>query len=69
MARIGFLIPNLGGGGAERVALTLTGAFVERGHEVDLLVMQRQGELLDLVPSGVRLIELAAPRTRDVFGP
>lgn len=69
MARIAFLIPNLGGGGAERVALTLTGAFAERGHEVDLLVMQKKGELVELVPSRVRLVDLGAPRTRNVLRP
>ena len=51
------------------MALTLTGAFAERGHEVDLLVMQKQGELIDLVPAGVRLVDLGAGRTRNVLRP
>ena len=69
VARIAFLIPNLGAGGAERVALTLTGAFAESGHEVDLLVMQKKGELVELVPSRVRLVDLGARRTRNVLRP
>lgn len=69
MARIAFLIPNLGGGGAERVALTLTGAFAERGHDVDLLVMEKRGELVDVVPAGVRVVDLGVPRTRNVLLP
>lgn len=66
---IAFLLPNLGGGGAERVALTLAKAFIERGHEVDLVVMERSGQLLDAVPPGVRLIELKAKRVRNVVRP
>lgn len=69
MARIAFLLPNLVGGGTERVALTLVGNFVERGHEVDLLVMEQRGELLSEVPEGVKLVDLRAARTRNVLRP
>ena len=66
MARIAFLLPNLTPGGAERVGLTLSKSFVERGHEVDLLVAEKRGTLIDQVPPGVRLINLNAKRIRDV---
>ena len=66
MARIAFLLPNLTPGGAERVGLTLCQSFVERGHEVDLLVAERRGTLLNHVPDGVRLLDLKASRIRDV---
>ncbi|MBV8907441.1 MAG: glycosyltransferase, partial [Sphingomonas sp.] len=66
MARIAFLLPNLTPGGAERVGLTLSKSFVERGHEVDLLVAEKRGTLIDQVPGGVRLIDLNAKRIRDV---
>lgn len=69
MARIAFLIPNLAGGGAERVALTLVRAFVDRGHEVDLLVMEKRGELVGQVPDKVRLVDLRTRRTRQVLAP
>lgn len=66
MARIAFLLPNLTPGGAERVGLTLAQSFVERGHEVDLLVAEKRGTLIDQVPPGVRLVDLDAKRIRDV---
>ena len=66
MARIAFLLPNLTPGGAERVGLTLCQSFVERGHEVDLLVAEKRGALVDQVPPGVRLVDLNAKRIRDV---
>jgi glycosyltransferase involved in cell wall biosynthesis len=69
MARIAFVLPDLGGGGAERVAVTLVNEIVERGHEVDLVLMQRKGELLDLVRPEVRIVDLATPRVRNVLRP
>jgi len=69
VARIAFLIPNLAGGGAERVALTLVGALADRGHEVDLLVMEAVGELAGQVPAGVKLVDLHVKRTRKVLWP
>jgi len=66
VARIAFLLPNLTPGGAERVGLTLAQSFVERGHEVDLLVAEKRGTLIDQVPPGVRLVDLDAKRIRDV---
>jgi glycosyltransferase involved in cell wall biosynthesis len=69
MARIAFLLPDLGGGGAERVALTLLEDFAARGHEVDLVVMRRHGELVGEVPPSVRLVDLAAARIRNVVQP
>lgn len=69
MPRIAFVIPDLGGGGAERVALTLIAGLVERGHSVDLVVMQASGALRPLVPAGVRLIELGARRLRNALDP
>ncbi len=69
MARIAFLIPDMGGGGAERVALRLIEGFVARGHDVDLVLMQRQGALLPLVPHGVRIVALGVSRMRNAVVP
>lgn len=62
--RIALILPNLGGGGAERVALTLADYFVKSGHQVDLVLLGCGGELSSLVPPGARLIELGAERFR-----
>lgn len=67
--RLAFLLPNMGGGGAERVALTLIKQFIETGRSVDLLLMRAEGELLPLVPASVDLIDLEAARIRDAVGP
>lgn len=52
----------MGGGGAERVALTIAADLAGRGHQVDLVLVQAKGDLLALVPKGVRVIDLHAPR-------
>lgn len=67
--RLAFLLPDLRGGGAERVALTLIEAFVARGQPVDLLVMEAAGEFMPLLPPEVRVIDLKAPRIRQVLRP
>jgi glycosyltransferase involved in cell wall biosynthesis len=67
--RLAFLLPHMTGGGAERVALRLIEDFVAHGHSVDLLLMAEWGELLPLLPPAVRVVDLKAPRIRDVIRP
>lgn len=69
MSRLAFVLPNLGGGGAERVALTLIQGFLDRGHEVDLVVMDARGELHDLVPKSVEVFDLKAKQVRGALLP
>jgi glycosyltransferase involved in cell wall biosynthesis len=57
------------GGGAERVALRLIDDFLKAGHEVDLVLLQKIGELLPLLPPEVRVFDLAAPRVRNGLRP
>ncbi|SFP43753.1 glycosyltransferase [Qipengyuania nanhaisediminis] len=59
---IAIFIPSLGGGGAERVMVTLANAFVERGHSVDLLLARAKGPYLHEVSNKVRIVDLKATR-------
>lgn len=63
------VLPSMGGGGAERVALTLIEGFVAHGFRVDLVLVEAKGELLALVPPSVRVIDLQAPRFRHAILP
>jgi len=65
-ADVSLLLPDLGGGGAERVALTLANAFAARGQRVELLLMRRSGALLPLLRPEVEVVDLAAPKIRAV---
>lgn len=61
-SKIAIFLPNLGGGGAERVVLACAQDLAQRGHQVDLVLVEAGGELLPLVPKGVRVIDLKATR-------
>jgi len=65
---IAILLPDLRGGGAERVSISLAGEFVALGYSVDFVLMRAEGEFLEHVPEGARVIDLHAGRTRDVPG-
>jgi glycosyltransferase involved in cell wall biosynthesis len=69
MARLAFLLPDMRGGGAERVAVTLIQEIVQRGHEVDIVLMKAEGQLLDLLPPGVRIVDLGANKIRHALRP
>jgi glycosyltransferase involved in cell wall biosynthesis len=47
-----------GGGGAERMMVSLARGFQERGHRVDLVLGSASGAFLDDVPEAVRVVEL-----------
>lgn len=69
MASIAILLPDLRGGGAERVNIDLAREFIRQGHTVDFVLMQARGELLDLVPDGARVVDLKTPRVRNMIWP
>jgi len=56
--RVAFLLENLRGGGAERVTLDLAEGFSALGYDVDLLVCEARGVLLDSIPSSINLVVL-----------
>ena len=59
---VAFYFPSLCGGGAERVMVNLAEGMAERGLPVDMVVAAAEGELLDRLPAGVRLVDLHAGR-------
>ena len=60
--RIAFFLPNLYGGGAERVAVNLLEAMSAPDISLDLVLADAEGPLLNQVPKDVRLINLASGR-------
>ena len=57
---VSLFIPNLDGGGAERVMLHLAEGFAEQKLQVDLVVAKAEGAYLSKIPENVRLVNLAA---------
>ena len=66
---VALLLPDLRGGGAERVTVLLCRRLVELGFRVDLIVLRLSGELLPLVPDQVDVIDLGVRRFRQCIGP
>jgi len=65
--RLALFLPDMGIGGAERVALAMLQGFLDRGYEVDLVLANGIGPLLALVPKEVTIVDLRAPRFRQVL--
>lgn len=57
---IALFLPELRAGGAQRVILTLSKAFLERKINVDIIVARKEGAFLVDVPPGANLIDLRA---------
>jgi glycosyltransferase involved in cell wall biosynthesis len=59
---IGIYLTSMTMGGAERVALNLCSGLSEQGYEVDLILVNATGKLLEDVPSNVSIVNLNAGR-------
>lgn len=66
MRIISILLPNLHGGGAERLSLTLAQGFRERGYVVDIVVMKAEGSLLEEASKHHPVFELVCAKMREV---
>lgn len=60
--RIAFFLPNLEGGGAERVCVNLGVYFLQQGIDVDFILVRASGPLLEELPVGIQIHDLKAPR-------
>src|SRR5262249_5958391 len=61
--------PSLNAGGAERVMVNLAIGFAGRGYRTDLVLANREGVFLALVPPSVRVIDLGSRRVLHALGP
>lgn len=68
-AMVSILLPDLRGGGAERVAVNLANGLVARGYSVEMVLLAAMGEFLaDLRPE-IRVVDLKVKRLRWVILP
>lgn len=66
MRLISILLPDLSGGGAERVNVDLAHEFTRAGHEVEFVLMRARGELLEEARADFLVADLDTPRARAV---
>ncbi len=62
--KILFIIPNLGGGGSERVLVTLLANIDRVKFEPILLVVKKEGRYKDDIPKDIEVIDLNASQLR-----
>ena len=60
--KVSIFLMDLSGGGAERVMLNLARGFLERGIEVDLVLVKAEGPYLSQVPSNLKIVKLNCSR-------
>lgn len=63
---ISLLLPDLRGGGAERVMVDLAREFARLGRAVEFVLMQATGDFLPEAQRDFAVVDLATPRTRLV---
>jgi glycosyltransferase involved in cell wall biosynthesis len=60
--KLAILLYAVFGGGAEQTMLKLAGGIAARGYDVDLVLAQVEGELLNKIPESVRVVNLNSKR-------
>lgn len=66
---IAIVLPDLRGGGAERVSVDLGRALARRGHRVEFVLQTASGDLLAETRSEFKVVDLGVNRLRKSFGP
>ena len=64
MKKVLFVLPNLGGGGAEKVFVNIANGFVENGIEAELLLGKKEGVYFDILNPSIPVHELGTSSFR-----
>lgn len=67
--RVSILLPDLRGGGAERVAVNLANSFAQRGYVVDMVLMSAAGDFLSDLRPEITVVDLQAKRLHGCLLP
>ncbi|MBK6880135.1 MAG: glycosyltransferase [Elusimicrobia bacterium] len=66
---IALVLPNLAGGGAEKITLSLARHFRQAGHTVRLILFSNSGELQGQAPPGIPIVDLQCGSARRALFP
>lgn len=67
--KIAIFLPDLRGGGAERVAVNLANSFAHRGYTVEMVLLSANGEFLTDLRPEIRVVNLQVKRLRGILFP
>jgi glycosyltransferase involved in cell wall biosynthesis len=62
--RIAIVLPDLRGGGAERISVNLANNLIQRGHDVDMVLLSATGQFLEALDPEVCVVDLKVKRIR-----
>lgn len=66
--RLAFVLPWMGGGGAERLTASLLQGLAAKGYELDLVLTSEGGNFMELVPPGTHVEIFGCGRLRQSIG-
>lgn len=66
---IAIFLPDLRGGGAERLHVNLARAWLDRGYSVQFVLMQQEGHFLELIPYGATVHALGVRQAKAAIRP
>jgi glycosyltransferase involved in cell wall biosynthesis len=67
--RISFFLPDLRGGGAERVFVTLANYLSSQGYEIEVILLKKQGDLIAVCDDNITIIDLKCQNIRQCILP
>src|SRR5690625_3370925 len=62
-------LKNLEGGGAEKIMLTLAEGLADAGFQVELVLFQKQGQLVNQIPQGMPVVSFEKSQARHAIVP
>src|SRR5262245_38912096 len=57
-SRLAFLVPDLEGGGVQRMTLLIARGLAERGHDITLVLYTDDGPLAPMIPASARRVRI-----------
>jgi len=67
--KISILLPDLRPGGAEKMRVNMACEWIKQGYNVDFVLLNASGALLERVPVGANVINLKSSRLRSTVRP
>jgi glycosyltransferase involved in cell wall biosynthesis len=67
--KIAIVLPDLRAGGAERLHINLCRDWLAKGLQVEFVLMNKQGDLLAMLPDGLNVVDLHCKKLRQTVLP